>query len=250
LGLGVFLNLALLLTFTRSQWVASALALAVGLLLLPGRIRLGLIAGALGLVVVAGLVIATQRERWAKFVGTENFATPLVARMESVVELDETLDSYSARTRYFQTDAALEAIREQPWAGVGLGNAYRGLTSEEARTRYTRFVRFIENSYLYLTTKMGLPALMLFSALALALLVSGLRAYRLAPAGRLRALSLACLASFVGILVWGFLHPLLMLPEYTLAIGVVTGIGEAASQLIRNRVHQQETQEQMYESSV
>jgi O-antigen ligase len=250
LGLGAFLNLALLLTFTRSQWVASALALAVCLFLLPGRIRMALVVMGLALVAVGALLFATQRERWAEFVSTENFATPLVERVESVFELDETLDSYSARTRYFQTDAALEAIREQPWTGVGLGNAYRGLTSEEARTRYTRFVRFIENSYLYLTTKMGLPALILFGVLATTLLISGLRTYLAAPEGSLKALSLACLASFVGILVWGFLHPLLMLPEYTVAIGVVTGISEATGQLIRNPSDQQAIEEQAYESSV
>jgi O-antigen ligase len=250
LGLGAFMNLALLLTFTRSQWVASALALVVCLVLLPSRIRLALVAAGICLVAVGVLVLAAQRERLAEFVSHENFATPLVARLESVFELDETLDSYSARTRYFQTEAALEAIREEPWTGVGLGNAYRGLTSEEARTRYTRFVRFIENSYLYLTTKMGLPALIVFGVLALTLLISGLRTYLAAPEGNLKALSLACLASFVGILVWGFLHPLLMLPEYTLAIGVVAGISEATGQLIRNRTDQHDIEEQAYESSV
>ena len=115
LGLAGFLNLALLLTFTRSQWVASALALAVCLVLLPGRVRLALVTLGIGLVLVGGALFATQRERWAEFVSYENFASPLVERMESVFELDETLDSYSARTRYFQTDAALEAIRQEPW---------------------------------------------------------------------------------------------------------------------------------------
>jgi O-antigen ligase len=123
-----------------------------------------------------------------------------------------------------QTDASLESIRENPVLGVGLGNAYRGLTSEEARTRYTRFTRFIENSYLYMTTKMGVPALLVFAWLAAAVLWSAGRNYARARDPLLKGVSLAGLASFSGILVWAFNHPLLMLSEYTIMVGLIAGL--------------------------
>jgi O-antigen ligase len=233
LGTALFLNMALLLTFTRSQWVASTLAIGFSLLVFPSQARAALLGLAAVMVLAAGVLFAVERERFDEFASEINFATPLVERIESLFELDETLNSYSAQTRYFQTYAALDSIRNNPVTGVGLGNAYRGLTAEEANSRYTRFVRFIENSYLYMTTKMGIPALLIFGALIAAVLLSAWRNFTRARDPFLKGVSLACLVSFGGLVVWAFNHPLFMLPEYTIMVGVIIGISEAASQIDR-----------------
>jgi hypothetical protein len=226
-GLAVFMNLALLLTFTRSQWVASAIALSVAVLLFPRRAQsTAILLGVAALVLAAGYYF-TQRSQIEAFLGEVNFATPLVKRVESMFELDQTLNSYSAQTRYFQTDAALVAIQANPVTGVGLGNAYRGLTSKEAETRYIRFVRFIENSYLYMATKVGLPALAILAWFFASVLAGAWRGFRAGVDPLLRGVSLACLASVAGIIAWAFNHPLLMLPEYTTTIGLIFGLSEA-----------------------
>ncbi len=235
-GLAVFLNLALLLTFTRSQWVASGLAMTGALLVFPRAARATLIVmGAAGLL-AGGLLFVAQRDQFETFVSEVNFATPLVERIESIFELDETLNSYSAQTRYFQTYAALDSIEANPVLGVGLGNAYRGLTAAEANSRYTRFLRFIENSYLYLTTKMGIPALLIFGALIVTALLSGWRSFHRARDPLLRGVSLACVMSLAGLVVWAFNHPLFMLPEYTIMVGVIVGISEATGLIARGEV--------------
>lgn len=233
LGLAVFLNLALLLTFTRSQWVASGLAMVTALALFPAQARKALCALALALLAVAAVLFVWQRDQVEQFTSEINFATPLVMRIESIFTLDETLNSYSAQTRYMQTYAAADAIQANPLLGVGLGNAYRGLTQAEANTRYTRFVRFIENSYLYMTTKMGFPALLVFGALIAAVLLSAWRNFQTVRDPLLRGVSLACLVAFGGLVVWAFNHPLFMLPEYTIMVGAIIGISEAVGLIDR-----------------
>ncbi len=231
--LAVFMNAALLLTFTRSQWVASVIALGLGFFLMPSQARLALVGLVAALLVIGGALFVTQRDRYEAFISEQNFATPLVMRIESVFELDQTLDSYSARTRYMQTDAALVSIAEHPLDGVGLGNYYRGLTADEATTRYTRFARFIENSYLYIATKLGLPGLLLFVWLSVAVLWGAARSFQLAHDPLLKGISLASLISWTGMMAWAFNHPLLMLPEYTVMVGLIAGVSEAAGLMIR-----------------
>jgi O-antigen ligase len=230
-GVTIFMNLALLLTFTRSQWVASALAIVMCFFLLPGRARWSLI-GLAGALAVGGMLIyATQRDTLFALTRERNFATPLVMRIESIFELDQTLDSYSAQTRYMQTGAALDSIQQHPWMGVGLGNAYRGLTQREAVTRYTRFTRFVENSYLYIPVKMGIPSLLIFGWMAVTVLWSGWRIFRRQSDPLLQGISLTCWVCFAGILVWAFNHPLLMLSEYTIMIALIIGLSEAVGRM-------------------
>jgi O-antigen ligase len=235
-GLAIFLNLALLLTFTRSQWVASGLAMGLALLAFPSQARTTLLLLAAAIALAVGGLVVAQQDEFETFLGEVNFATPLVERVESIFELGETLNSYSAQTRYFQTYAAIDSIKANPVLGVGLGNTYRGLTSEEANSRYTRFLRFIENSYLYMTTKMGLPALLIFGALAVAVVFSAWRNYRRVTDPFLQGVILACLVSFIGLVVWAFNHPLFMLPEYTIMVGAIIGISEAAGLIERGDV--------------
>jgi hypothetical protein len=236
-GLTVFMNLALLLTFTRSQWVASALAMAMCFFLLPRTARISLIGLAAVLAVVGSLIYTTQRDHIVALASERNFATPLVMRIESIFVLGETLDSYSAQTRYMQTDAALDSIQQNPWMGVGLGNSYRGLTQREAVTRYTRFTRFIENSYLYIPTKMGLPSLAIFGWLALAVFWSGWNNFRRQTDPLLQGVSLTCWVCFAGILVWAFNHPLLLLSEYTIMVALIIGLSEAVGRLKTGDTH-------------
>jgi O-antigen ligase len=204
--------------------------------LFPARARKALCALALAFLAVAAVLLFWQRDEVEQFTSEVNFATPLVMRIESIFTLDETLNSYSAQTRYMQTYAAADAIKANPLLGVGLGNAYRGLTQAEANTRYTRFVRFIENSYLYMTTKMGFPALLVFGALIAAVLLSGWRNFQTVRDPLLRGVSLACLVAFGGLVVWAFNHPLFMLPEYTIMVGAIIGISEAVGLIDRGEV--------------
>jgi O-antigen ligase len=230
-----FLNLALLLTYTRAQWIASVIALGLACLLMPaaGRRRLApLVFAGLGPgILVAGLAVAGLLGARAG-----HGLDALLARASSLTTPGETLDSTSLQWRVFEIGEALESIARHPWLGVGLGNDYRPrpLLGGEARgdprvTRFggdTRLTRFMHNGYLYVATKAGLPTLAVLGWFAVALLVAGGRAYRAAPDAPPKALALAIVCGFAGFLEWTFFEPHLMLPASMATIGtMVAAVG-------------------------
>jgi O-antigen ligase len=227
----VFLNLVLLLTFTRTQWLASAVAIVLCLLLFPKWAKASILP-VVAIVGLAGAILFVANQTWLAQLGQDkNLLTPLVVRLETLSNLDQTASSNSAITRYLQVDASLESISNHPLTGVGLGNVYRDPTPREIQVRYTRFTRYIENSYLYLTTKLGLPGLALFVWLAIAILITAFRNYRTARDPLMRGLSLACMAAFVGLLIWGTTHPVFMVPEHTICVGLISGVCAALRNL-------------------
>ena len=131
------------------------------------------------------------------------------------------------------TQAAEDSITRNPFCGVGLGNSYRRIASGESLDHYSRFSRFMENSYLYIATKMGLPSLAVFAWLMATVLVVIYRSFRSARDPTLKGLSLASLAAVVGILFWGITHPVLFSPQHTLTVGLIGGIGEAMGTMNR-----------------
>ena len=230
-----FLNLALLLTYTRAQWIASVVALGLACLLMPAtaRRRLArLVFAALGPgVLVAGLAVAGLLGSGSR---AGHGIDALFARASSLAAPGETLDSTSLQWRVFEIGEALKSIAEHPWLGVGLGNDYRPRTllGGEARgdprvTRFggdTRLTRFMHNGYLYVATKAGLPALAVLGWFAVALLVVGGRAYVAAPDAPPKALALAVICTFAGFLEWTFFEPHLMLPPSMATIGMMVAV--------------------------
>jgi hypothetical protein len=83
---------------------------------------------------------------------------------------------------------------------------------------------------------MGLPALVIFGAFILSVVLSGWRIFQRAADPLLRGLSLACLVSVIGLVAWAFNHPLFMLPEYTIMVGVIVGISETVGLIERGNV--------------
>lgn len=226
-GLALLLNLVMLLTFTRAQWLASALAIFVSFVYVPRGMKVLLASVAVAIVFLGGLVLSTDKSSVLQLTKVNAFMAPLALRVESMVSYDRTLDSASLQTRQFQTRAAADAISRNPMLGVGMGNSYRRLTSQEAQNRNIRFTRFMENSYLYIATKMGLPALAVFGWLAAAIVVGSYQGLKRARDPFTKAIALATFASLIGLLFWGLTHPVLVLPEHTLVVGLIGGVGEA-----------------------
>ncbi len=226
----VYLNFGLLLTYTRAQWLASmvALALVVWFVSRSDKARLARYVMAAGLTVP--LAYALFSTGGVATVDDEPFLTAFAARALTLVAPTETLGTDSLRWRAFETEKALTAIAEQPFLGVGLGNAYRDATllRGEARSGGTRLTRYVHNSYLYVTVKMGLLGLLALLWFSGAFVVSGWRAFAALAAGTGKALMLAVLASFVGLLVWSFTHAQLLSAEGTAVVGLLAGLAAAA----------------------
>jgi O-antigen ligase len=231
-GQFLLINLGLLLTYTRAQWIASGIAIlfALGAFMIVHRRR------AFAFVIVAITVILVG----AGIYGASNInltqssdANPLLVRLVSIFTPDQTLDTNSLQWRIFENDAAMQSVLKNPILGVGLGNEYRGVTLLRQREVLgdLRFTRFIHNAYLYIAVKLGIPALIVFGWMCLAFLINGWRSYRRMRPGIWQAVTLAMLAGFVGLLFWSNTQPNFMVGEGTLFIGVLMGLVAAGRQL-------------------
>jgi O-antigen ligase len=225
----IFLNVGLLLTYTRAQWISEAVAviLVMTVLLILSRHHIIplLLMGVLALVLalsVLGLSPASPNSNVSELT-TSN---PILARLSTIFTPDETLDTGSLQWRVFENEEAVQSISASPITGVGLGNEYRGATLLRQRETVgnLRFARFIHSAYFYIAVKMGLPALVVFAWLCLAFLISGWRIYQRLPEGYGKPVALAMLASFVGLLLWSNTQPNFILVEGTLFVGIMMGM--------------------------
>ncbi len=232
-GQFLYLNLGLLLTYTRAQWLASAIALALVALLVSwaDRARLAKYLLITGLVVAP--VYALLSEGTKTPVGNEPFLDAFGARALSLAAAEETLGSDSLQWRAFETEQAVQAIGRHPILGVGLGNAYRETTllRGEARDGETRLTRYVHNSYLYVTVKMGLLGLAALLWFSFVFIIGGWRSFAAMAAGPRKALTLAVTASFVGLLEWSFTHAQLLSVEGTAVVGLLAGLATCTDNL-------------------
>jgi O-antigen/teichoic acid export membrane protein/O-antigen ligase len=187
LALVVVLNaIDLVLTYERTFWVATLLALAV-LAVRAGReqrARVVAVGGVLIALVLGGMAVATPRD--------------LTAARERLMSLGEYDTDLSVRYRLTESRHVLEQIHAQPLLGSGLGatilwgRAYEGVRPSEES--------FAHNGYLWLAWKLGLPlAALLVLLFAVAVLWRRPRGPTMLEAlrgGAQAALLLLLLASF------------------------------------------------------
>lgn len=231
----LFLNIGLLLTYTRAQWLAAAFALALTVaavlhLSIPKGVRL---------VAVVALVLLVSGALAAPFwdrIHSLPVVSKLTTRIVSMGRPQREIEVRSLQWRVFETAAALRAIAEQPLLGVGLGNAYRKITllQGEARGewgglglssgRYSRFTRYVHSSYLGIAVKMGILSLMAFLGFCVAFFICGWRLYAGMPKGRERMLVLAVLNGFGGLLAWSVFHSQLLTASSTSTAAIMVGL--------------------------
>lgn len=222
----VYLNVGLLFTYTRAQWLASGLAIVVAAALLPSadkrQLRRGSVLVVLLAVAAYSLFGATLRVALAD----APVITALTERALSLFTPDQTLETNSLEWRVLETKESYRSALAHPLIGVGLGNVYREpfLLQGEASGGYYRRLRFVHNSYLYLMVKMGLTGLVPFVWFAGAYLVNGWRAHRRMNDGRFKRYTLALLVGFVGFLPWAGSQSHLLQVESTVVIGVMVGM--------------------------
>lgn len=230
----VFLSFGLLLTYTRALWIA--VVIAVGLVLVAlftihrARLVRYLAIGAVLLGLIVGLLNELQQSLANSAIVTATFA-----RFLSILTPEETLGSLSLQGRVFETEAGLRSVLEHPLLGVGLGNSYRRVstflgeaagykTGSLAAGEVSRFTRFIHNSYLSTAVKMGLPALASLLWFCVAVVIDSAVLFRNLPEGQPRAIALAVLSSFVGLMLWSAFHQHFEVAESIAVVGLMAGL--------------------------
>jgi O-antigen ligase len=227
-----FLNLGLLLTYTRAQWIASVVALGLSMVMLPGAARRRLVRAIPALVLVLTACVTPFAAGVQLPGGVGAFVTAVASRATSTLTPDQTLGSPSLQWRLFETEQALRSLAAAP-QGVGLGNTYRSVTTlagEAAGYQGTEPLnRFAHNSYLYIAVKTGLLGLAVFVWFCLAFVASSWRLLHRLPEGRYRWLTIAAMASFVGIMQWSLTEANFMQTGSTVVVGLMVGVVACAA---------------------
>jgi O-antigen ligase len=231
-----FLAFGTLLTYTRALWIASTIAMALVLIALFPTYKGHFIRYFLIGIPVLGLLIGLLGTVLKEAISSSELVTASIERVLSIFTPEETLESYSLQWRIFENEEGLRSVSEHPWVGVGLGNSYRGVTTIQGEDRgwvagtslaagtISRFTRFIHNSYLYIAVKMGLPALACFLWFCVALMINSVLLYTHLSEGQYKAITLAVLAGFVGLMVWSVFHQHFVQTESTAIVGLMAGL--------------------------
>ncbi|MGF6771225.1 hypothetical protein P3T18_003704 [Paraburkholderia sp. GAS199] len=154
----------LLLTGVRSSWGGFAIALLYPLAMLDGRSRMRLIAGLLGVAVLA-----------APLMMIDQVSEPVLKRFESMQNLGDD-NSYQARADFYRNfmSSALTDI-----AGQGFGSIGAGSKLSDDKTAQT-MVDF-DSGLMEVPYVMGWPGTLLYVSGILMMLWRGFRASRLRP---------------------------------------------------------------------
>jgi O-antigen ligase len=151
MGLNV---VAMLLTYERTFWVATALALAF-VALKAGRLqRAKAVLIGLGAIALTLATLATLAPR------------EFTAARERLLSLGQYASDSSVRERVVESRHVLDRIAAHPIVGSGLGaSIWWGRPWESVAPRSNTYAH---NGYLWLAWKLGLPAAILLSALLVA----------------------------------------------------------------------------------
>jgi len=236
----IFIGVGHMLTYVRSQWVASVIGLGLMAYILIPKFRdqmpkIIILAVALAMVftTVIGVVGLDAISKFPLFEG-------IVDRAVSLFNPVQVAESNSLQWRAFENREAINAILKDPLTGVGLGGRYRDLTTLAGEamgwmTRddisagvVSRFTRYVHNSYLHIAVKMGIPALAVLLTSFILFIGKGWKAYQNMDDSMYKGMVLGILLSFIGILAWAYFHTHLLklesIPIIAITIGLVGGI--------------------------
>lgn len=183
-------------SFQRTAWVATLVALAVGVALMRAGRRRRLV-GWIAVLLVAGLVAVSA----VNAVSSRRVGSPVSAAVSRLHSVLAFRNDVSAGRRVNEWDAATNEIERHPLGGIGLGSSITFFDPEFSTesNHYGFFTTqyYIHNSYLWLALKLGLPGLIVFLLLLGVAAANGVRAYRVRSHPRLTPLVLGGLVSLV-----------------------------------------------------
>jgi hypothetical protein len=216
------LGLALVLTFSRAFWVATALALFLLAYLLGGQGRQRLLGWSLIALLLLAIILLPA------FDSPESQAAKLIrASFERLGTLgsDKTLGESSLQWRYVENEYALRQIASHPLTGLGLGARYRPFDPRlDGRER--DFRDYIHNGHFWIMIKSGLLGYLCLVWLSLASLLRGFRYWRLVPDSQMRGSVLGFTLTYLGVLFAAVINPIFMQWFWTPVIGLMMGINE------------------------
>lgn len=247
-----FLNLSLLLTFTRSQWLATFIAVFLIAVAVAPQYKDEILRWLVKYSVPTALVTICVLGFFGTAVAETLTQVPLIGgvveRASTIFTPSDTLETNSLEWRKFEFQLGMDALRENPWLGVSLGNNYRQVTTIQGEALgwwtngildagyISRFTRYVHSSYLSIAVKMGILGFATFMWFCIALIYEGFLLFRRLPEGINKGIVLAIITGFIGLMQWSIFHTHFMRTESTIAVGILAGIVAAINHLHRSNL--------------
>jgi O-antigen ligase len=172
-GCAAYFLLGIGLTYTRGAYIATLAGLAVLAIAGGWRMRAGLVAASIAAYLLVPPLI------WARLNFNDN--------------------STAERVDYLRTATA--AIQSYPWLGGGWGSNFVLVANHAVPANSAGDLPFWHDDYLIVATQVGLPGLVVFLWIWVALIWVCVLAYRRAPPGPSRTYLLALLAAAIAFFV-------------------------------------------------
>ena len=210
LSLSAVCAVGILLTFGRTTWGVALLGMVLVMCLLGIR-KSGptLLWSLVGSALAFTLLIAVK-------------PAMLDALIDRATSVEKEIEyGSSAKWRYYEAEQILPQIAASPILGLGLGAAYRRPARSDALPEQ---VRYIHNGYLYVASKLGMPALLLLVGFLGLIMSCSWRGSRTEQDPGLRAVHAATCAGVMSVLVASITEPHLMRDSSLAYLGVVAGL--------------------------
>lgn len=210
---GLVLNIAV--SFNRNMWLGLAVGLVMMAVVGGHLVRNRLVGMVVALVLGAALVTA--------FGGASPNSTlidPVLERGSTLLQPDELSSERSFRDRQYETEIALDAARDNPLLGVGIGAEFDVFVIEQIGPHSFQVTPqlYLHNQYLYLLLIGGIPGLVAF---LLFLLLPVSQALRRQP--RDPALA-ACGVGIVLVMISAAVAIYFTVADMTAVLGMLAGV--------------------------
>jgi O-antigen ligase len=221
------LGLAIILTFRRSVWAVTGLALLIiGIVAnQEGRRRLW----GWGVAVIVAATLAFVFVDGESNSQTARLTKAFVERFQTLFE-DKTFESKNASTlrwRDFEYKHAIPQIISHPLFGLGLGAVYRPYLPGVDHERFDGR-RYIHNGHLFIMMKAGMLSYLGLLWLTFTFLKRGFKNWRRMQNGQTKAVVLGLTLAYLGTFISAVSEPRFCdWNNWVIAIGIMMGINEA-----------------------
>lgn len=220
-------GIGVLLTFNRSFWTASFLALLMVSVLISARDKVKYAKIVFWVVVVGVLLVAPFLS--VKGGKVEKLANGIMIRMSTLFNPD-TAKEQSLAYRYIENEYFYPQIEAHPFFGLGLGASYR----PDDRRINSSGTYYIHNGHFWVMLKTGLMGYFFFTWMWIGFIKRSLQNWRQISNRFQKGIVLS-----VGVLAFGMLFVAVVAPIFrdwfwAPVIGVVFGMGEVITKLNRD----------------
>jgi len=218
LGMALILVAGVLFTFGRSRWLGLIAGMMFLFWFIPGFVKFRVVKLAYGMLIFLLLYFL-----FCITFPIDHVLTRMPELLMSRVASSTKIQSEAPiKTRFSESAAAYEKVKNRPIMGNGLGTAFTYVRYDEGPPHPVT-LRYLHNSYLFLWLNTGLLGLLSFLWMCLTFLIYGIKVMKRLPDGYHKALTAGFVSSFIAVLVSSLTAPDMTSPIFSIYVGFMMG---------------------------